>query len=472
MILTPLMPHQVRVKEFLEEALRKYPCAACFLGVGLGKSLIALSLMDNRRSRHRVGLVTSDKRNVETTWPEQIYTHTDWPENSIFIRPDTKKERRAVELGWIHGHAPVIVANYDWIVNRLDWLLTLPVSWWIGDESSEFKDQRTRRSRRLIRLVKGIPNRLILNGKPATERLEDLYGQYLVLDGGLRLGHTITGFRSRYMQPSPTGYGWVPKRSAFTQLQRKVKDITLWQEQVEEVDMPKVVRLHASVPVTPVQKRLLSELRLGFSATLDGGKVETNYAPVVYQKMMQICGGILYVDKDNDGDRDHRGALIVPVHVETNKLDKLWEIIQANPWAKIVVWHQYVGETKLIETDLLRRDRKMKLFTAAPENLEDVATTLEDFRKAPAPAVLLIRNSFCRGLNQMADADIAVFYTNPYSYARRAQAEGRTRRLSSQNMETYVIDITTEGGADEAVYMMISQKKDFSLTMAALRAIV
>jgi hypothetical protein len=96
---------------------------------------------------------------------------------------------------------------------------------------------------------------------------------------------------------------------------------------------------------------------------------------------------------------------------------------------------------------------------------------LTAFQKAEAPAVLLLRTGFCTGLNQLADADVALFWSNPFSYSRRAQAEGRTRRISSTNKVTYVVDLVTKGGADEQVYHMLQQKQSFSLTLSALRSI-
>jgi hypothetical protein len=77
----------------------------------------------------------------------------------------------------------------------------------------------------------------------------------------------------------------------------------------------------------------------------------------------------------------------------------------------------------------------------------------------------------CKGLNQLADADIAIFYSNPFSYKQRAQAEGRSRRMTSKIERTNIVDILT-GGADDVIHGMLSSKHDVSLTMTGLRRIL
>jgi hypothetical protein len=430
--------------------------------LGSGKSLVALNIADKMGFTNI--LITSDKNNVTTTWPAQILTHTDWEDRfQILVRPTGKQLER------VAGKPTVVICNYDKLRSEWDRLRLFGFQFWIGDESSEFKDQRTRRAKDLRYITEGIGYKMILNGKAMTEDMEDLFGQYLILDGGLRLGKSITSFRMKFMQPDPSGYAWIPKRSSFSMVQKRTEDITYWQEKSEDVKMPTVQRYMVKVDMTEDQAKLSEQLGKLYAAEYQGKSIETNYAPVIFSKLTQLCGGVFRYNDIMPETEAEIETTTKWLPVTSNKFEILGRILKDNPRSKIVIWHNYIPETQLL-IEYLEGDQRISLkwqmFNAMPPN--DAKDQLDRFRQSKGPALLLIRNSFCRGLNQMADADIAVFWSSPFSYARRAQAEGRTHRLSSTLEETHIIDIITEGGADEVVYRMLNQKKDFSLTLPAL----
>jgi len=152
--------------------------------------------------------------------------------------------------------------------------------------------------------------------------------------------------------------------------------------------------------------------------------------------------------------------------VLTGKLQALKQVIEDNPDSKIVVWHTYIPETTLLT-------RWLKTIGINPAVIDSPTRgkELEAFAQADS-GVAIIRTSLCKGLNQLVGAGIAVFYSRPFSYARYAQAVGRTSRLTSEFADTHVVDIVVKDSADESVYQMISQKKSVSTTLSALREMV
>ena len=474
MILTTLLPHQVKAKAEIFDKLRKKGDCACFMFKGSGKSLVALSLANDCAN---FVLITSDKINVENTWPDQIDRHTSgW---TYYVRPQTKTDWKALSADRLllnTQHKVAVIVNYEFLTNKENFnrLLGMGFEFWIGDESSEFKDQRTHKHHSLARLVADIPFKLMLNGDPATEDLEDLFGQFKLLDGGKRLENSITKFRMRYMKPDRSGYKWEPKRGSLTQIQEYLRDISYWCHYDPEVKLPKPHYYCIKVPQTPEQKKLNDALMFTFSAQFSGEKIETNYAPVVFQKMVQLAGGVFRpTDPAPNEDELEDAKLVYPAwkKVPTNKLKVLESIVKQNPDAKIVVWHNYIPETELLYQHLHEwgLDWKVPLIIAVPPTLQE---GLKKFRALKGGGVCLIRCSTCRGINELADADIAVFWSRPFSYARCSQAEGRTQRVSSTTEDTHIFDIITEGGADESVYRMIREKRSFSLTLPVLRSIL
>jgi hypothetical protein len=444
MILTPLMLHQAKALDYLKD---HNPCAL-FMKYGTGKSLVALAYAEHIKAK--LVLITSDKTNVLSTWVDQIETHTDF---NYIIRPRLYRGKTCNFL-YEQGVWCVLV-NYEMLASVWqEYNDLLRFDLWIGDESSEFKDSRTLKHKHLAHIVEKIPHRIILNGEPMTERLEDMHGQFKVLDGGRALGSSITKFHQRYMMLDAQGYRWVPKRSAMTHVQRAVKDISYWLTDSTGIVMP-TRRYHVmTVPMTKQQAMLDEDLKTKFAASLQEKHIEVSYAAALFLKRIQLMGGI-FRPSDEGG---------TPIPVATDKLAVLRELFLRNQGSKIVVWHEYVPETALLRAKF--SDHMPYVFDSP-----DCISVLDRFAKVKA-GVLLIRTSFCKGLNQLADGDIAVFWSNPLSYRDRSQAIGRTCRMSSKNRETHVVDIVTKGGADEVVYQQLSQKKTLSLTLGQLRSIV
>ena len=435
MIFTRLLPHQQIALDWLTGK----PRAGLFMGLGSGKSLVALARAKALLAR-RI-LITSDKNGAINVWPDQINRHTDF---KYVVRP--------VDLSKIKFDVPTcVITNYDMLAAnpdryRLHWDL------WIGDESSEFKDQRTHKHKMTRSIIQAADNRLILNGKLMTERLEDVWPQMSLLGFTPPLGRTMTQFKMRYMRMDDMGYGWIPQRSAFTRVQRDMDGLGYFLDDVP--NMPEKNYINVPVEMTDQQRRLDNDLRSAFAASMGKIQIETQFAAACFIKRLQLSGGIF---RGDDGEW---------CPVPTRKLEALVQVVNDNPDHRIVVWHSYIPETEIISQHLTARGVPHLVFRSPTDT-----HVLEAFAKGQAN-VILVRSSMCRGLNQLVGADIAVFYSNPLAYARRAQAEGRSCRITSEYEDTHYFDLTTEGGADEVVHRLLQNKQSCSLTFSRMYAIL
>jgi hypothetical protein len=426
------MPHQQDAFKYV----RKLQASALFLPPGLGKSVVSLAMAVDRKAK-RV-LITSDKNNTINTWPLEVAKHTDY---EIVVRPNQKDLK----------HLPdecVVCVNYDYLPRH--WRMLSEIKWdmWIADESSLLKDHRTDRVKCAWWLSSSIPNRVLLNGTPMTERIEDLWGQFKFINEQA-LGRTMTQFHNKYMVPG--NWGWVAQPSALTKIQQDTNGLAYWMPK-DVVKMPKVHRYLMSVPMTEDQKRADVALKEKFKLVMDDAVIETNYAAVVFSKRVQLCGGVIKADEVDEVMR-----------VGTYKLEAL---DQLDKWDKMIVWHKYIEETDLLADHYKKKGVDVHVVASSSDT-----DALHAFQKVKK-GVCLIRTAYCKGLNQLADADVAVFYSNPFSYNERAQAEGRTRRLNTPHADTHIVDITTKGGADEVIYQMIQHKANVCLTLATLKEIL
>jgi len=445
MIVTPLMKHQTKALGWLKTR----EAGALFLFLGSGKSLVTLAYAEYLGAKKI--LITSDKNNVINTWPDQVYHHTDY---DVVVRPDTQGDwdKLGVLFDGAGDKTVCVCVNYELLRARFSHYLAVNWDLWIGDESAEFKDHTTRKHKAVRDLTQHIPFKVILNGKAFTEHLEDVWAQINVLTpGDNSLGRTMTQFHARYMVADDKGYAWIPQRSAYTRIQKAIKPCAYYLQDDGTVRMPTSNYMKIEVEMTEQQRTLDDALKTDFEASLKGAEITTEFAAVAFIKRLQLTGGIF---RPTEGD---------PVPVPTHKRDVLRKLVRENKGKRIVIWHSYIPETEFLMDCL--ETWKIPPFTYVNPEDSDV---LERFSALKKGGVLLIRTSLCKGINQLADADIGVFWTNPLSYARRAQAEGRTRRLTSRSQDTWYVDIVTKGGVDEIVYHMLMQKKSFSLTFTNL----
>jgi hypothetical protein len=431
-LFTELMAHQQEAFDMVS----KRDAAALFMQTGAGKSAVALALAVHRQAK-RI-LVTSDKNNTINTWPPEIFKHTDY---EVIVRPNLKQLQQLPEVC-------AVCVNYDYLPKHQYMLSTIPWDMWIADESSLLKDHRTHRVQCTYKLGMGIKRRVLLNGTPMTERIEDLWGQFKFIDEQA-LGRTITQFRNRYMVPA--AFGYVAQPSALTRIQRDTHGLAFWMPQ-SAIKMPKVHRYLMRVPMTSKQEAADTALREKFKVVMNDAVVETNYAAVVFSKRVQLCGGVIKGDEEGT-------QIVVGSH-------KLAALDQINLGYKTIVWHKYVHETELLSKYYTTRGVPFVVVDSSKDT-----GALKKFQGMKT-GVCLIRTAYCRGLNQLADADVAVFYSNPFSYMERAQAEGRTRRLNTPHADTHIVDLVTEGGADEIIYQMIQHKASVCLTLANLKEIL
>jgi len=445
MILTPLQPHQLQALK----ALSPLPASGCWMDFGLGKSLVALALVEDRKAK--TVLVTSDKNNILNTWVDQIARHTDW---EWIVRPSQRQLSK-----FLSGNSPrtrAVLVNYDLLANRVPMFLRHRFEFWIGDESAEFKDARTGKHKGVWACCRAIPGRVLLNGKLMTERLDDIWGQSRLI--GPMLGRSFYAYRTRFMQKSTDGFGWTPKRSSFSNIRKELDPYCFWHDG-EGVKMPQTNYIQVQVEMTDEQKEIDEDLRERFEACFGETDIEVNHAAAMFQKRIQLCGGILRGDSEGEWE-------VVP----QNKTEIVRKIVEENPGDKIVIWHTYIPET-----DLLRRSLDEILPEISVVETSDSSNELERFACDNGPRVALIRTSLCKGLNSLVGASIAVIFSNPLSFSRRAQLEGRTRRLTSTSDTTHYIDITTEGGADGTVLAMLRNKQNLkqnlSLTLSGLKKI-
>lgn len=301
-----------------------------WLFMGAGKTAIVLSAFLQRRALGLSSalLVVAPPRPAKMVWEAEArkWAHT---EGLLFAYLMGTPAHRAAALSL---PADVFVINYELLPWLLDLLkekyitkdgskvrkgAVLPFDGICFDEITYLKNPTAQRSRAIKQLLKFIPWRTGLTGTPSPNGLQDLFGQFLVLDGGERLGDGIGEFKAQFFM-STGPYKIKPKPHAWDVLKRLVADIVFEANEADHLSLPPLTVNDIYVDLGPLMSQYRQLEQQFFTEVMDE-KVEVFNRASLSNKLHQFCQGAVYDSAEGEVQRT------LPVH--DLKLDALDEIL-------------------------------------------------------------------------------------------------------------------------------------------------
>jgi SNF2 family DNA or RNA helicase len=295
-------------------------------------TLTFLDYLHNVWGEDRPTLVLAPLRVARDTWANEAHK---WGHlKSIEVVPivgDVDQRRAALRKG-----APVYTTNYDnliWLREQFEgkaW----PFATVVADESTKLKGFRLRqggvRAQALAKVAhKDVERWINLTGTPASNGLEDLWGQTWFLDAGQRLGRTFSAFQDRWFgmrnrKHEASGKTYTERfifPDAQVEIQDRLADICLTLDPKDWFDLkdPIVNVIEVELPASARSK--YREMERELFTMIEGNEVEAFNAAAKSQKLLQMCNGAVYLDPERYG-----AGTWVEVHME--KLDALEELAE------------------------------------------------------------------------------------------------------------------------------------------------
>ena len=295
--------------------------AGVLLECGLGKTVITLTaindLMFDYFEVSKV-LIIAPLRVAENVWGAEI-EKWDHLKHLRISKVLGSKEKRIEALGAAADIYIINRENTKWLVDyyKTKW----PFDMVVLDELSSFKSHQAQRFRALKKVRPLIKRIVGLTGTPAPNGLIDLWSQIYLLDGGQRLGKTITGYRERYFTPDKRNrhviFTYKLREGAEDAIYKKISDICISMKNRDYLNIPE--RIDNIVPVTlpPNIMKQYRQLEQDLLLPLLEGDVVAGSAAVLTNKLLQVTGGSVY--------DEHKDAQIL--HDE--KLKALEDLIEA-----------------------------------------------------------------------------------------------------------------------------------------------
>lgn len=427
-----------------------------FLEMGLGKTVITLTAINELRfNRWAVSrcLVVAPKKVAEATWSAEA---AQW---------DHLKYLRIIPvLGSVKKRIRALNTPGDiWVINRenVPWLVDYYRNGWpfdmvVLDESSSFKNAQSKRFKAL-KLVRPRISRLVeLTGTPAPNGLEDLWAQIYLLDGGARLGKTISSYREAFFTedrayPGQQYRTYSPQDGADRRIREAISDICVSMKTEDYLTLPDYTEDVVPVVLDTKAKRAYDKLERDMLLQVDEATITAQSAAVLNGKLLQLCSGAVY---DEDGQA---------VEVHACKLEAFLEVVEQLHGEHALVFYWFQHERDRLTEVLKGSGLRVRVYRGA-EDAEAWNTGEVD--------LLLAHPASCGyGLNLQAGGHHIVWYGYPnWALELYQQANARLHR-QGQRHPVIAHHLVVQGGMDAAVVAALHDKGDTQeALMQALKA--
>lgn len=375
------------------------------------------AINDLRYNRWQVSraLIVAPKKVAEATWQNEAQQWDHLNHLRIISVLGTVKQR--IKALYTPGDIWTINReNIPWLVDyyQQDW----PFDMVVLDESSSFKNPQAKRFKKL-KLVRSRISRIVeLTGTPAPNGLEDLFAQVYLLDGGERLGRTMTSYREQfftqdYAHPGQQYRTYSPQQGAADCIQQAISDICISMKAEDYLTLPDYIEDIVPVVLDAPAKKAYDKLERDMLLEIDEDTITAGSAAVLTNKLLQLCNGAVY-------DADRR---VTEIH--RCKIEAFLEVIEELHGEHALVFYNFQHDRDRILEALAGLKLRVRVYKGPDD---------ETAWNAGEVDILLAHPASCAyGLNLQAGGHHIIWFGLTWSLEQYQQANKRLHRQGQQH---------------------------------------
>lgn len=458
----PLHDYQLTAKDFL----LSHPRAGLFLDVGFGKTATTIAALYEMAAKKMISghiLIIAPKPIARATWIDEF---AKWGIKAkiVSLIVDEKgrqlsRESRLERYNNIETHKPSIyLINRENICDLIEWHITNRKKWpfptIVIDELQSFKGYNTKRFKAMKSVMPFVKRFIGLTGTPVPNGLMDLWSEIYFMDGGERLGKTISAYRDTYFNPGymKNGYPvtWIPKFRAQDTIFKKISDLVISVKN-PNIKLPSVTYNNVFCYMDDAEQAVYDEMLRKHFITVEndnGEEIEISAIrdeevnPAIQaMKLSQLASGAIYTDEEGD----EKKYIVIHRH----KLEQLQYIID-NTGDNILIAYHFKSDLELISEFLKKEGYKFKKFDGSPD-------MIHLWNEKKIPIMLIQPASAGHGINIQHGGHTLVWYTMPWSLEHYIQTNGRLNR-QGQEHPVVIHHLITYDTIDERIVEAIKRK--------------
>lgn len=452
--MTPWTPHPYQLKAV--NALLEHRDYCLFLSPGLGKTSCVLRAILQAKvagtTPYKKTLIVGPLRVIYTSWPDELAKWSDF----AGLTAEVFHGRNPLEIK--DSTADIILVNFDYVQKMIaaagGEAKNVAEFYGFGglviDELTAYKSTNSNRYRAMRHMARGFSFRWGLTGSPVANRLEDIFGQAMVIDGGRTFGPYVTHFRNKYFRP--VGYGGykleIRDEQAKNEIFAGISKLGLRMSAEDYLSMPPLLENRISVKLPEAAMRAYKQVERDFITVLENETVDAPTKAAALNKCRQIAGGCVYTQA---------GKKVVPVHEEKlNALEVLYDELQG---AQLLV---FVGFRT--EAEMLKKKFGAELIIGGVSVAESLK--IKDKWDAGRCGMLVAHPaSLGHGMNLQAGGSHVCWFTLPWDQELYEQSVDRLYRqgqekpvtvhklMAEKTIDGYVNKVlTTKDGNQKSLY--------------------
>ena len=440
-------PHEYQ--RYATEYIEAHPVAAVLLDMGLGKTSITLTALNNLlfdSFKVRRILVIAPLRVARNTWGAEIekWDHLKGLRYSVAVGTETERMaalRKKADIYLINRE------NVQWLISESG--IPFDFDMVVVDELSSFKNHQTKRFRALMKVRPKVKRIVGLTGTPSSNGLMDLWAEFRLLDMGERLGRFIGQYRTSYFRPDKQNgqvvFSYKPLPGAEKQIYGRISDITISMKSTDHLQMPELINSRYTVYLSEQEDSRYADLKKDLVLQLPDGEITAANAASLSGKLSQMANGAVYTDAGET------------VAIHERKLDALEDIIEAANGKPVLVAYWFRHDLERITERL----HKLKI----PCSRLDTDGSIRKWNAGEIPVALIHPASAGHGLNLQSGGNTLVWFGLTWSLELYQQTVARLWRQGQESETVVVQHIIAEGTIDERIMKALSEK---DTTQAAL----
>lgn len=410
--------------------------SALFLAMGLGKTVITLSAIQNLlfdSFEIKKVLIIAPIRVARDTWPDECEK---W-EHLHLLRYATVIGSVNERIQALQKKADIYFINrenIDWLVNKSE--MPFDFDMVVIDELSSFKSHTAKRFKALVQVRPYIKRIVGLTGTPSSNGLMDLWAPFRILDKGERLGRFITHYRQTYFEPDKRNgmiiYSYKLRQGSEEAIYEKISDITVSMKAEDYLVMPELMMNQVTVELSKKEQDIYDQLKKEMLVTLKDKEIDAVNAAVLSGKLLQMASGNIY-------DEDKKS-----IHVHDKKLDALEDLIEGANGKPLLVTYWFKHELYRIKERFDIRELKTK-------------QDFKDWNNGEIPVAIIHPASAGHGLNLQSGGSTLVWFSLTWSLELYEQTNARLYR-QGQTESVVIHHIVAKNTLDEYVLKALQNK--------------
>ncbi len=450
----------------------QHPNSMLWLQMGLGKTPITLTTIIERMKAGLVNktLIFGPLRVIQAVWAREArkWEHTKHLRFSVVHGTRDKRERA------LFADADIYLINYEamnWLAQQLDHYYIsqdkpIPFDMVVYDEVSKLKNSTTLRMaggnrdrqdglgnhykikvtgwRKMINLFK---YRTGLTGTPASNGYLDLFGQFLAVDGGERLGKYVTHYKDNYFVSDYNGWKYSPSVLGKQWIEHKISDITKKMDAKDYLDLPESKTINLMVDLPTAARKAYDEVEKNMFTQLDSGcEIEVFSRSSVSNKCLQFANGSPYLHSETEEFEKLHDA----------KLDALESVLEEAAGSPVLCSYSFKADAERI----MQKFKKYSPVNLTATPSKDTEKVINRWNQGMIKLLVGHPASIGHGVDGLQDSgSIVVWFGVNWSLELYEQMNGRIDR-QGQTQPVSIIRILCKDTVDLAVVDAIERKTD------------